>query len=345
MPASRRPPIQPDPPLSKVIGLIPSLFGSVPHGHMVLIGYRRTGPYSAYSLPLGPDLGQAAGPLIRHMQENGILGVLAAGYDAAFPAQAAADVVAETAARSGVRLIDAVRAGRDRFWSCVRPGPGAGIAIQHPDPVAARGAARYGPGLGALAELTGPAADPGPAIATRQALSRLAQLTAGKSGAEERRAVAIQGIASAIRAISVYRHGGRLFSGSHLTWLSVLLSEEWVRDDAFARMDPQHSEAHRRLWLDVTLQARRGYRAAPASLLGYTSWQCADRPMADIALRLAVSDQTDNLVRRLAAAIASGARPAPPPMTPDEVAQFHTRRLGMKPDARWRRGADPPEAG
>jgi hypothetical protein len=345
MPTSRRQPARPDLPISQVIGLIPHLFGSVPDGRVVLVGYLRTGPYSAYSLPLTPDLRQDAEPLIGHMRETGIRGVLAVAYDAAFPAQAAADVIAETAGQSGLRLIDAVRAGPDRFWSCIRPGPSAGTAIQHPDPAAARSAARYSPGLGTLAELTAPAADPRAEVVTRQALTQLGELTARKSVAEERRTIAVQGIASTVRAMSVYQHEGRLVSGSQLTWLSVLLGEEWVRDDALARMDPRHSEAHRRLWLDVTLHARRGYRAAPATLLGYASWQSGDRPMADIALKLAVSDQTDSLVRRLAAAIASGASPAPPPMTPDEVSRYHTRRLGLRPDAQWRRGAEPPEAG
>lgn len=338
MPTSRRPPARPGLPANQVIGLIPHLFGSAPDGRVVLIGYLRTGPYSAYSLPLTPDLRQAAEPLIGHMHETGNRGVLAVAYDAALPAQAAADVIAETAGQSGVRLIDAVRAGPDRFWSCIRPGPSAGTAIQHPDPAAARSAARYSPGMGALAELTAPTADPRADAVTREALTQLGELTARKS--------AVQGIASTVRAMNVYQHGGRLVSGSQLTWLSVLLGEEWVRDDALARMDPRHSEAHRRLWLDVTLHARRGYRAAPATLLGYTSWQSGDRPMADIALKLAVSDHADNsLVRRLAAAIASGAPPAPPPMTPDEVSRYHARRLGLRPDAQWRRGAEPPEAG
>ena len=351
MPTSRRPPARPDMPASQVIGLIPHLLGSVPDGRVVLIGHLRTGAYSAYSLPLAPDLRQAAEPLIGHMHETGIRSVLAVAYDASFPAdaalpaQAAADVIAEAARQSRVRLIDAVRAAPDRFWSCIRPGPSAGTAIQYPDPGAARSAARYSPGLGALAELAAPTEDPRADVVTRQALTQLAELTARKSGAEEQRTIAVQGIASTVRAMSVYQHDGRLVSGTQLTWLSVLLGEEWVRDDALARMDPRHSEAHRRLWLDVTLHARRGYRAAPATLLGYTSWQSGDRPMADIALKLAVSDQTDSLVRRLAAAIASGAAPAPPPMTPDEVSRYHARRLGMRPDAHWRRGAEPPEAG
>ena len=346
MPASRPPRARPDPPLSEVIGLIPHLFGSVPDGRMVLIGYLNAGPYSAYSLPLAPDLQRAAGPLVRHIREDGARGMLAAAYGPALPAQSAADVIAEAAGAARMRLIDVVRAGRDRFWSCIRSGDGAGIAIRHPDPAAARHAARHIPGLAALAELAAPAADPDTAIATQQALTQLAQQTARKSGAAARRAVAVQGIASMTSAISVYQHGGRLFSSSHLTWLSVVLADEWVRDDAFARMDPLHSEAHRRLWLDVTLRARRSYLAAPASLLGYTSWQCADRPMADIAFRLAASDRPqDKLVQRLAAATASGARPAPPPMTPDEVARYHTRKLRMEPDAGRRPGMEPPEAG
>jgi hypothetical protein len=37
--------------------------------------------------------------------------------------------------------------------------------------------------------------------------------------------------------------------------------------DAWARMDPSHTDEHRRLWIDVTRRAQLGYVAAPAALL------------------------------------------------------------------------------
>ena len=55
--------------------------------------------------------------------------------------------------------------------------------------------------------------------------------------------------------------------------IAVALRDLRVRDDAWARMDPAHTEAHQRLWIDVVRRAQPRYVAAPTALLALAAWQ------------------------------------------------------------------------
>ena len=96
-----------------------------------------------------------------------------------------------------------------------------------------------------------------------------------------------------------------------------------VRDDAWARMDPAHQDAHRRLWTDVIRRAQPGYVAAPASLLAFVVWQAGDGALANVALDRALADEPGySMAQLLRQVITAGAPPsmARLPMTPEEVA-------------------------
>jgi hypothetical protein len=67
-------------------------------------------------------------------------------------------------------------------------------------------------------------------------------------------------------AIRRYRSGEEI-DVEFAAWVTVALRELRVRDDAWARMLPEHGNAHSRLWADLTRLAQPGYVAAPASLL------------------------------------------------------------------------------
>jgi hypothetical protein len=123
-------------------------------------------------------------------------------------------------------------------------------------------------------------------------------------------------------AIAIYRAGGQLTDDDQIAWLSVALTDLRVRDDAWARMDPAHRDAHLRLWTDVVRRACAVYVPAPASLLAFTAWQSGDGALANIAIERALdADPTYSMALLLAEAIESGLPPsaASPPMTPDEV--------------------------
>ena len=84
----------------------------------------------------------------------------------------------------------------------------------------------------------------------------------------------------------------------------------WVRDDAWARMDPGHAPAHERLWADLTRHAQSGYVAAPACLLAFTSWQNGNGALANLALDRAIAD-TPSYSMALLLRDAIDARPTP----------------------------------
>jgi hypothetical protein len=123
--------------------------------------------------------------------------------------------------------------------------------------------------------------------------------------------------------IAAYRGGGAYATDYQLAWITVALRDLRVRDDAWARMDPEHLDAHRRLWTDVTRRAQPGYVAAPASLLAFVAWQAGDGALANVALDRALADEPRySMAQLLRQVITAGAPPslARLPMTPEEVA-------------------------
>ena len=189
--------------------------------------------------------------------------------------------------------------------------------------------------LAALRPKTGDAsAPPAPAPSasapgtTRRATSRRAAMEAAM------RLFAEAGRRAARDAIAIYRAGGQITDDDQIAWLSVVLTDLRVRDDAWARMDPEHRDAHLRLWTDVVRRACPAYVPAPASLLAFTAWQSGDGALANIAIERALdADPAYSMALLLAEAIESGMPPSAArlPMTPDEVAASYE---GAGPDRR-----------
>src|SRR5581483_1630769 len=133
--------------------------------------------------------------------------------------------------------------------------------------------------------------------ATRRAERHVKQLVAkvrksSRLGAA-RQMIAAEGLAAVGAMIATYREGGRFTTDYQVARLTVALRELRVRDDAWARMDPAHAEAHQRLWLDVTRRAQPGYAAAPAALLAFVAWKSGDGALANVALDRALGDDPD----------------------------------------------------
>ena len=140
--------------------------------------------------------------------------------------------------------------------------------------------------------------------------------------ASVRRLIAGVGLPAVSAALSRYRGGGSLEPGE-AALLTVVLRDLRVRDDAWSRMRPEHREAHRRLWTDLTRLARPGYVRAPASLLAFVAWQSGNGALANVALDRALADDPHySMAMLLRQVIDSGAPPslARLPMTPDDVA-------------------------
>jgi hypothetical protein len=162
--------------------------------------------------------------------------------------------------------------------------------------------------------------------ATRQALSNISRCAARMSHAGEpvsaRRLTNVLGQLAVREAIRRYREGEPV-DPEDAAWLTVALRQVRVRDDAWARMDTEHRDAHQRLWTDLTRLARPGYVAAPAALLAFVAWQSGDGALANVALDRALADNPRySMALLLREALDAGAPPAMArlPMTPEEVA-------------------------
>jgi Domain of unknown function (DUF4192) len=162
--------------------------------------------------------------------------------------------------------------------------------------------------------------------ATRRAEAQVARLVSrvARSSAKgsARRLIATVGVATASEVIERYRQG-QCASPEVAAWVTVVLRDLRVRDDAWARMLPENRKEHLRLWTDLTRLARPGYVAAPASLLAFVAWQAGNGALANVALDRALSDDPGySMAVLLKQAIESGAPPslARLPMTPEDVA-------------------------
>ncbi len=100
-------------------------------------------------------------------------------------------------------------------------------------------------------------------------------------------------------AIGVYRAGGWIADPDGFARLLVGLVNLPVRDDAWARMVPEHQEAHLRLWADVVRRANGPWLPAPAALLAFTAWQSGNGTLANVALDRALDADPDYSMARL----------------------------------------------
>jgi hypothetical protein len=144
----------------------------------------------------------------------------------------------------------------------------------------------------------------------------------GRKGAA-RQLIATAGLDAVSQAITRYQEHGELVPDADAAWLSLVLRDLRVRDDAWSRMEPELSEMYLRLWADLTRRARPGYVAPAASLLAFAAWQCGNGALANIALERALADDPGYSMARLLRGALDAAVPprlARLPMTPQDVA-------------------------
>ncbi len=159
---------------------------------------------------------------------------------------------------------------------------------------------------------------------------------AGHKGQELLRPVIDDGLQAVSQAISAYRSGDQITGHDEIAWLALTLTDLRVRDDAWARMDPEYTDAHLRLWTDLVRRAEPSYTPAPASLLAFTAWQAGNGALANIAITRALeADPGYSLALLLRDALAAGLPPsaARPPMTPEEVAASYAETGGRRAPA------------
>jgi hypothetical protein len=333
-----------------LLAVIPHLIGFRPGRSMVVLGI--TGPRERIGLGFRYDLPDPPNPETAvHIAQHAV-GVLArqelslavlAGFGPGQLVTPVADALRSAAATAGIGLREVLRAEDGRYWSylCQDAGccPIEGKpydTLAHPaaTALAVAGLAAYPDRetlAATLAPVTGPAAE-SMRQATDRALDRVSELImtrqASGRGGDLLSSVIDAGLHAVQDAIATYRGGGQLTSDDDLAFLSMALSELRVRDDAWARMDPGHSAAHRRLWTDLTRRACSQYRPAPASLLAFTAWQGGDGALAGLATQCALdADPQYSMALMLADFLGRGLPPslARLPMTPEQVAESYAQ--------------------
>ena len=331
--------------LAEMLAMVPHLLGFVPQDSLVVIG---TGPPRdrvrvtlRYDLPDPPGAGvctDIAAHAVGVIGSQRLTAITAVGYGPKVLVDPLAEAFQAATWKSRLDLRDFVRVEDGRYWSYVCRDeaccPAAGTPF---DPAAFPAAAALDrAGQSVLADRSAVAARVAPlggiaAVSMRQATRRaeahahrlLKKVRKSSRLGAARRMIAADGLNAVGTMIGTYRAGGRYTTDYQVAWITVALKDLRVRDDAWARMDPKFSDAHRRLWTDVTRRAQPGHVAAPASLLAFVAWQSGDGALANVALdRAQADDPSYSMAMLLRQVISAGTPPsmARLPMTPEEVA-------------------------
>lgn len=324
-----------------ILAVVPHLLGFRPERSLVVLAVG--GPHAQvraafrYDLP-DPPSRDIAMSIIEHatwvFTGHHFTTAIVIGYGPGTLVTPVTDVVGHALPRAGIRLHDMLRVDEGRYWSYLCTDlsccPAEGTPVPGSDHPAAAAMATAGltvaPSRDAIAATIAPDPDQDAVTqATRQATiaARGQQLRLGEDAA---RILARQLVQN---AITTYRTGQTITDHAQLARVAVALTDIQIRDDAWARMRPEHRNDHIRLWTDVTRYAAPGFAAAPASLLSFTAWQAGDGALAQMALDRAQDDDPGYpMAQLLRDALNAGLPPSAArlPMTPEEVAESYDQR-------------------
>ncbi len=340
-----RPPLTIGSPAS-MLAAIPYLLGFHPTRSLVVIGARpprdRVHVSFRYDLLDPPETGYAS-EIARHaaavLVNQQVTVAIVAGYGPGALVTPVAEQFRRHLTDAGLELREMLRVEDGRYWSylCQDPGccPAEGVPFDvSASPVAAQMTLAGNvtlPDRATLAKTVAPvrgavrlSMQEATMLAERRAAAMVAAAArSGCKGPEIIRPLIDDGLRAVSDAIAAYRRGKQITSRDEFAWLSITLADLRVRDDAWARMDPEYADAHQRLWTDVVCRAEPPYVPAPASLLAFTAWQSGNGALANIAIARALeSDPGYTMALLLADAVAGGLPPSAArlPMTPEEVA-------------------------
>lgn len=347
-----------------ILAVIPHMLGFHPAKSLVVIGAggsrERVQLGFRYDLP-DPPASDAAAEIADHavsvLARRDISTVIVVGYGPGRLVTPLVDALTKTAGSAGLRLREVLRVESGRYWSYLcgnieccppegvpfdngaHPAAAAMVAAGLPAfPDRESRARLVAPPTGALAADMDGAAD----RACDRATALMTQ-SRRRNGRKPLAGVIAAGRVAVREAIETYRGGGRLSGADAIAWLAVCMTNLAVRDDAWARMDPEHREAHLRLWTDVVSHVGDLWVPGPASLLAFTAWQCGDGALANIAIERALAaDPQYSLALLLRDVIDAGVPPsaARVPMTPEEVARSYDEPEGSVGDAGPGRAGD-----
>jgi hypothetical protein len=264
------------------------------------------------------------------------------GYGTGQAVTGVVDVVAPALRDVGIVVQDALRVEDGRFWSylcrdplCCPPEGQPYNPAAHPAAAALTAAgltvrSDRAALVGTLARL--PASIEPMTHAVERAKRRATQLIEDTlsviADGDPLQGIADAGRKSVRQVVARYRRGGELTDPDEIAWLGFALTDLRVRDDAWARMDPQYNDAHQRLWTHLLRQLPAEFVPAPASLLAFVAWQAGDGALASIAIERALAaDPNYSMAKLLADALHAGLPPSAArlSMSPKQVAASYAR--------------------
>ena len=331
-----------------VLAIVPHLLGFAPAKSLVILGAGqprgRIHVTFRFDLPDPPDpdaTAAIAAHAVTLLNRQELTMAIVIGYGPGPLVTPLADAIRDAVTGTDLELRDVLRVDEGRYWSylCREPSccPPEGVPFDTTAHPAAATMAASGSAVlsdrdalaATIAPVTGSAAE-AMTRETRRAERIAAKLMASTTGTESpasQRPVTDEGLTAVQAAISTYREGGSIEHYGQFAWLALVLTSLRIRDDAWARMDPDHRDAHLRLWTDLTRHAQPGYIAAPACLLAFTAWQGGNGALANLALDRALADNPSySMAQLLRDVIDAGTPPsmARLPMTPEEVAASYS---------------------
>jgi hypothetical protein len=344
-----------------ILAVVPHLLGFHPEDSLVMLGIG--GPHARiriafrYDLPnppeedLAADIAEHAVTVLRRQR---LAMAIAVGYGSGMAVTPVVDVVDRALRKAGISVQDMLRVEGGRYWSylCGDPQccPPDGVPFDgsgHPASAALAAAGlTVRADRAALARTIAPVAES--AQPMREAVTRARQKSgsmidfeAAAAGDDPFLPIADAGRRAVKQVLARYRRGGKLTEHDQIAWLGVVLGDLRVRDDAWARMDPQFNDAHQRLWIDLVRLLPSDLVAPPAALLAFTAWQAGDGALASVAIERALqADPEYSMALLVADALHAGLPPSAArlPMTPKQVAASYARRRAARSgQSGWRR--------
>ncbi len=345
-----------------VLAVVPHLLGFHPANSMVVLGI--SGPHGRirlafrYDLPEPPDHGLStdiAAHAAAVLDRERLAVAIVLGYGSGPAVSGVVDVVIPALRAARVTVHDVLRVEDGRYWSylcsdpsCCPPdgtpydpaGHPAAAALEAAGLAARANRAALASTLARATEAIEPMTQ-----AIERARQRAAQLIEESlhaiEGGDVLQSMADAGRRSVRLVVGQYRRGAELTDLDEIAWLGLVLTDLRVRDDAWARMDPQFNEAHQRLWSHLVRMLPAEFVPAPASLLAFAAWQAGDGALASIAIERALSaDPEYSMARLIGEALHAGLPPSAArlPMTPKQVAATYARHRRPSPSPSSRRG-------
>jgi hypothetical protein len=311
-----------------VVSAIPYLIGFHPTDSVVVLACDDT--RGAYAVRLDVTAQDA---LLEHVAllvaGRRPAGVILAGYGTEERVTPMVERVRDRLSAHGVRLREALRVDKDRYWSylcsdttCCPP-EGTYVDVTN-SPIAA---AAIAGGMVALPDrhelerMLAPAGGDTTQRAAERAERRLAAWAEDDVDSVPARIVA-EGVPLVRTVIERACAGSPPLGDEEVAWLGLLLVSLRVRDEAWVRMNEPDLQTHIRLWRHVLTRVKEPYAAAPACLLSFAAWRAGEGALANIALdRALAADPHYSMARLLQELFISGLPPWSVPLniTPDQL--------------------------